>query len=302
MSTYIELPVESGGGGGGTVNSASNVGTGSGVFKALVGSDLQFKTLIGGAGITLTPGANDITIDATGSGAGDVTGPASAVDSEIVLFSGVTGKIIKRATGTGVVKSTSGVFGVGAVSLTAEVSGVLPVANGGTNSSAALSNNRVMASLTGAVAELPAITALRALESDASGLPVASATTAAELGFVAGVTSSIQTQLNTNAGSLANKVDKVASTDNAIVRFDGATGDVQNSGVTISDTNAVVVPGSVSFTGASAFFIFPNLTTVQRDALTPAGGMAVYNTTVHTLQVYVAGTINNWVDALGWGA
>lgn len=35
------------------------------------------------------------------------------------------------------------------------------------------------------------------------------------------------------------KVDKVTSTDNAIVRFDGTTGAVQNSGVTIDDSNNV---------------------------------------------------------------
>src|SRR6187402_1448514 len=33
-----------------------------------------------------------------GSGSGDVTGQASSVDSEIALFSGTTGKIIKRMT------------------------------------------------------------------------------------------------------------------------------------------------------------------------------------------------------------
>lgn len=237
-----------------------------------------------------------------GGGSGDVTGPASSVNNEIVLFSGTTGKIIKRATGTGVVKATSGVYSTGTVSLTTEVSGVLPVANGGTNSSASLSNNRVVASLSGAIAELPAITASRAIASDTNGLPVASATTATELGFVSGVTSSIQTQLNTNAAAIATKVTKVASTDNAVVRFDGTGGDVQNSGVTISDTNDVVTNGSVSFTGTSCFFVFPNLTTTQRNALTPQAGMAVYNTTVHTLQVYVAGTVNGWVDALGWGS
>lgn len=41
-----------------------------------------------------------------------VTGPALSVDSEIVLFSGVSGKIIKRATGTGFVKATAGVYSV----------------------------------------------------------------------------------------------------------------------------------------------------------------------------------------------
>ncbi len=45
--------------------------------------------------------------------------------------------------------------------------------------------------------DVAAITASRALESDANGLPVASATTSTELGYVNGVTSAIQTQLDT---------------------------------------------------------------------------------------------------------
>ena len=47
----------------------------------------------------------------------------------------------------------------------------------------------------------------------------------------------------------ANKVDKVTSTDNAVVRFDGTTGQVQNSGVVIDDSGNVgigVTPSSVS--------------------------------------------------------
>ena len=38
-----------------------------------------------------------------------------------------------------------------------------------------------------------------------------------------------------------NKVDKVASTDNAIVRFDGTTGAVQNSGVVIDDNGTLLL-------------------------------------------------------------
>ena len=45
----------------------------------------------------------------TGTGAGDVSGPASSVDSEIVLFDSTTGKLIKRATITGIIKAASGV-------------------------------------------------------------------------------------------------------------------------------------------------------------------------------------------------
>ncbi len=42
-------------------------------------------------------------------GAGDVVGPSSSVDSELALFNSTTGKLIKRASLTGIVKATSGV-------------------------------------------------------------------------------------------------------------------------------------------------------------------------------------------------
>jgi hypothetical protein len=49
----------------------------------------------------------------TGAGSGDVTSNTStSVDGEIALFSSTTGKIIKRATGSGLVKAASGVFGI----------------------------------------------------------------------------------------------------------------------------------------------------------------------------------------------
>lgn len=44
------------------------------------------------------------------TGTGDVTGPASSVDSEIALFDSTTGKLIKRASTTGILKGTSGVL------------------------------------------------------------------------------------------------------------------------------------------------------------------------------------------------
>lgn len=47
---------------------------------------------------------------ATVAGTGDVVGPASSVAGEIVLFDGTTGKLIKSATTTGLLKATSGVL------------------------------------------------------------------------------------------------------------------------------------------------------------------------------------------------
>ena len=42
--------------------------------------------------------------------AGDVVGPSSSVASEVALFDGTTGKLLKRATATGIAKLTSGVL------------------------------------------------------------------------------------------------------------------------------------------------------------------------------------------------
>jgi hypothetical protein len=42
---------------------------------------------------------------------GDVTGPASSVDNEIALFSGTSGKVVKRATTSGLLRGVNGVIG-----------------------------------------------------------------------------------------------------------------------------------------------------------------------------------------------
>ena len=78
--------------------------------------------------------------------------------------------------------------------------------------------------------------------------------TSTELGYLDGVTSSIQTQISGKANSshthaisdvtslqttLDAKVDEVASTDNAIVRFNGAGGAVQNSSATLADDGSI---------------------------------------------------------------
>lgn len=54
--------------------------------------------------------AEDGTFRTPTGGSGDVTGPSSSVDSEVAIFSGTTGKIIKRAAGSGLAWLTSGVL------------------------------------------------------------------------------------------------------------------------------------------------------------------------------------------------
>jgi len=70
------------------------------------------------------------------TGGGDVSGPASSVDSELALFDSTTGKLIKRASLTGLVKATSGV----ASAATAGTDYVAPSGALGTPSSGTLTN------------------------------------------------------------------------------------------------------------------------------------------------------------------
>lgn len=72
-------------------------------------------TYLGGAG-TIT-NASTVAVmfsrtgdkGADGAGTGDVVGPAASVDSELALYDSTTGKLIKRASFTGIVKAASGV-------------------------------------------------------------------------------------------------------------------------------------------------------------------------------------------------
>jgi hypothetical protein len=71
----------------------------------------------------------------------------------------------------------------------------LSVAKGGTNYGTALSNNRVMVSVSDTIREAAAMTALRVVVTDANGLPSSSTISTTTLSYL-DPTSSIQTQLN----------------------------------------------------------------------------------------------------------
>ncbi len=84
---------------------------------------------------------------------------------------------------------------------------------------------------TGAMSDLPAITAARALVSDVNGLPVHSSVTAVELGYLSGVTNSIQTQLGSKlslsggsmGGNIAMNNNRITGLGDPVDATDAAT-------------------------------------------------------------------------------
>lgn len=84
-------------------------------ISAATNADLPVMTATVGGAVPTPPNNTTTFLRGDGTfaaptGSGDVTGPASSVDSEVAIFNSTTGKIIKRASGTGIAKLTSGVL------------------------------------------------------------------------------------------------------------------------------------------------------------------------------------------------
>lgn len=141
---------------------------------------------------------------------GDISGSAAIAYSKLNLATSIVNGDISGSAAIAYSK-----LNLAGSIVSSDISGTISIAKGGTNSATALNNNRIMQSSTGAIVEAAAITASRALASDANGIPVASATTATELGYVNGVTSAIQTQFSGKASLSGDTFTGNVIVDNA---------------------------------------------------------------------------------------
>lgn len=164
-------------------------------------------TLTAGTGIGITNGAGSVTISNTGvtsfsagstgltpnttsTGAITLGGILAATSGGTGISSYTTGGILCAATSstlttvndvaTGSVLLSAGASNIpvwGKVNLTTVVSGILPVANGGTNSGTALNNNRIMMSISSKIVEGQALTNGQLLIGRTGDYPIAGSIT-----------------------------------------------------------------------------------------------------------------------------
>jgi hypothetical protein len=153
-TSFQLLSVKNAAGGGGGGGSVSSVAMSVPAFLSVAGSPITTSGTLAvtysGTPLPIANGGTGATTAAgirTTIGAGDVNGPALSVDNEIALYSSTTGKVIKRATTTGILKGTSGVLSAA----TAGTDYVAPGGALGTPSSGDLSNctNLPSGSITG---------------------------------------------------------------------------------------------------------------------------------------------------------
>jgi len=91
--TFINANVSSS---NGSITGGANVGTGAEIFKGLSGTDMQFRSIVAGSGVTLTQNTNDITITVDQ----DITGAENLGTGEEIFLSVANNSIRLKSLST----------------------------------------------------------------------------------------------------------------------------------------------------------------------------------------------------------
>lgn len=155
------------------------------------------------------------------------------------------------------------------------ITGTLPVANGGTNSSTALNSNRFIVSSAGAIGEASAVTASRVVVSDVNGLPAAASTTTTQVNYLSSAT-------GTTGTTSTNVVFSTSPT--LVTPVLGAATATSINGLTITSST-----GTLTITNAKTLSVSNTLTFTGTDSSTVAcgaGGTVAY--VANKLSVFAA--------------
>ncbi|KHD87494.1 MAG: hypothetical protein OM95_14075 [Bdellovibrio sp. ArHS] len=164
------------------------------VDKGAAGQMLKISG-VSGANVELT-WADSGTVTNVSSANTDITVANGSTTPTLTLNAGTTGGVadankIAKMNASGLLPTAM----IPSLDVAKLTSGILPIARGGTNSTTALNNNRIMISNSGSIVEHTALSANKVLVTNATGLPAAATVTDTELGYLSGVTANIQTQL-----------------------------------------------------------------------------------------------------------
>lgn len=188
MGVFIQIPaVAAGTWREGVADEASLPASGNALYDARVSLDDEsifiwtgsaWVGVGGGGGGVDTVGAFNASAQANGASISGTTitfGPADGSTPGMVSTGAQTWAGVKTLSSAPILSSLTAskpVFSDGSKAMTS--TGTVPIANGGTNSVAALNNNRIIISSGSAIVENAAITAARMMYSDSNGIPAAS--------------------------------------------------------------------------------------------------------------------------------
>ena len=170
-------------------------------------------------------GAGDITAVVAGTG---LTGGATSGSATLNVDVGTTASKILQLDGSAKIPAVDGsqLTNLSPTQLNASISATEFGYLDGVTSSIQTQIDSKQATITGGASSIASsnLTATRALVSDGSGKVSVSATTSTELGYVSGVTSAIQTQLDAKVGLTSLSVTTGAASGGGTLSYNNGTG------------------------------------------------------------------------------